>query len=113
MIISLVGFLNTWNLVIYFLCHFVIFVGVLYTAIHNRELTEWVVTPMWYLGLMSAFVCSTIIVQWTLGPENPISFWTLGQLGSIGSDVILASICAVYFFKTIKTDLAHRKNRHK
>lgn len=107
------GFFNTWNLLINFLCHAVVFVGILYTAIHNRELKEWVITPLWYLGLTSGFVCVTVLVQWVVGPEHPMSYWTLGQLGETGSHIILAAICGTLFLKTVKSDIENRKRRHK
>lgn len=113
MIVSLVGFFNTWNLLINFLTHLIVFVGILYVAIHNRELKDWIITPLWYLGLTSGFVCVTVIVQWTVGPEHPMSYWTLGQLGEIGSHIILACICGILFLQTIRSDIVHRKDRHK
>lgn len=113
MITSLIGFINSWTLLINFLCHLTVFVGLLYVAVHNRDLETWVITPLWYLGLTSGFVCITIITQWTIGPEHPMSYWTFGMVGEIGAHVILAAICAVLFLKTLKADIANRKHRQK
>ena len=113
MIVSIIGVFNTWALLINFLCHLIIFVGLLYVAVHNRELENWVITPLWYLGIMSGFVCTTIITQWVVGPEHPMSYWTFGMLGETGSHIILAAICFLLFAKTVKADLANRDKRQK
>lgn len=102
MITSIMAFFNTWTLLINFICHLSIFVGILYTAVHNSELTRWVVTPLWYLALISGFVVITILIQWVVGPEHPLSYWTLGQLGEAFSHVILALISLVLLVKTVQ-----------
>lgn len=111
MIVSIVGFLNSWTLLINFVCHITVFVGILYVAVHSRELSTWIITPLWYLGLTSGFVCTTIVTQWFAGPQHPMSYWTMGQLGEIGAHIILAFICFVLFVRTLKADLENSKHR--
>lgn len=113
MITALTAFFNSSTLLINFLCHSVVFIGILYVAIHNRELKSWVITPLWYLGLTSGFVCATIVVQWAVGPEHPVSYWTLGVLGEIASHIILATISFILFVKTLKADLNYKRLRKK
>lgn len=109
MIVTTIGFFNTWALLINFICHLVVFVGLLYVSVHNRELDTWVVTPLWYLGMCSGFVAVTIITQWVVGPQHPMSYWTFGQLGEIAGHILLAGICFVMFVKTIKSEILDRK----
>jgi FtsH-binding integral membrane protein len=111
MINTVVGFFNSWTLLINFVCHIFIFISVFYVAVHNRELKPWIITPLWWLALTSGFVCSTIVVQWAIGPEHPMSYWTLGTLGEIASHIILASITFTLFVQTLKQDLNCRKDR--
>jgi hypothetical protein len=113
MITSLAVFFNSWTLLLNFVSHFVVFIGILYVAIHNRELKSWVITPLWYLGLTSGFVCATIVVQWAVGPEHPMSYWTLGVVGEIMSHFVLAAISFILFIKTLKADLNYKRLRKK
>ena len=113
MITSIVTFFNSWQLLLNFLCHSTIFVSILYVAIHNRDLQNWIITPLWYLASISGFVALTIVIQWGIGPEHPLSYWTLGILGELGSHIALASIAVVLLVQTIKSDLLNRSKRYK
>lgn len=113
MITQLVAFFNSWTLLINFVCHSIIFVSVFYIAVHNHELKSWIITPLWWLASLSGFTASTVVVQWAIGPEHPMSYWTLGTLGEIGSHIVLALITFVMFLKTFKVEYHHHKERHK
>lgn len=113
MINEIVGFFNSWTLLINFVCHIIIFFSVFYVAVHNRELKPWIITPLWWLAITSGFTASTVVVQWAIGPEHPMSYWTLGVLGEITSHIILGIITLTLFIKTLKVDLDSRKDRHK
>jgi hypothetical protein len=111
MINTVVGFFNSWTLLINFVCHSLIFISIFYVAVHNRELKPWIITPLWWLAMTSGFVASTVVVQWAIGPEHPMSYWTLGTLGEITSGIILALISFTMFVQTLKHDLNCRKDR--
>lgn len=113
MITETVAFFNSWTLLINFVCHLTIFISVFYVAVHNRELENWIITPLWWLAAISGFTASTVVVQWAIGPEHPMSYWTLGVLGEIGSHLVLAMITFTLFVKTLRTDISSRKDRHK
>lgn len=112
MITEIVIFLNSVTVPVNFLCHLIIFVGTFYVAIHNRNIPQWHITPLWYLGLANLFVAITILVQWTVGPEHPLSYWNIGLVGESACDIILASIVLVMFAVTLRHDIINRKNRH-
>lgn len=111
MITSLVGFFNSWLMLINFICHTVVFGSIFYVAIHNREIPRWIITPLWYLAILSGFTACTVVIQWLSGPENPLSYWTLGVLGELSSHIVLAIIASALFLKTLKTDISQIKNR--
>lgn len=113
MITEIVAFFNSWTLLINFVCHAAIFVSVFYVAVHNRELKPWIITPLWWLAAISGFTAVTVVIQWAIGPEHPMSYWTLGVLGEISSHIVLAAICFTLFLQTIRLDLKYRKDRHK
>lgn len=111
MISSIVAYFNSWTMLINFICHTTIFGSILYVAIHNRDMPNWILTPLWWLAAISGFTATTVVVQWVAGPENPMSYWTLGILGEISSHIVLAIISFGLFLQTIKTDLQNRKKR--
>jgi len=113
MITSVVAFFNSWLMLINFFCHSAIFISILYVAVHNRDLQNWIITPLWYLASLSGFTALTIVTQWAVGPEHPMSYWTLGVLGELGSHIVLACISIILMLKTLKTDLENRSKRHK
>lgn len=113
MISTIIYFLATWQLPLNFLIHGTIFVGALYTAIHNRDLPDWVVTPLWYVGLTNLFTLITIVCQWSLGPEFYLSYWNIGALSETLSRLSIALIMFVLLVKTLQCDISNRCNRKK
>lgn len=111
MISFLNSFTNNFALIINFLAHFTIFIGAFYVAIHNRSLPQWHVTPLWYTGLCSLLVSITIMIQWTIGPEYPLSYWNAGVMCETLLHVSIAAIAAVMFTRTVLIDLRYRKKR--
>ena len=111
MIVSVHDFLVSWELPINFVCHSAIFIGTIYSAIHCRFLSDWFITPLWYIGLMSLFVATTIVCEWTLGSEFYLSYSNIGGLGEILSNIILAVMCLYLFNDTIKQDIKSKKLR--
>lgn len=110
MISSALDFVSASHLTLNFAAHLSIFVGALYTALHDKEMPHWVVTSMWYIGLISLFTSITILCQWTLGPEFPLSYWSIGILGETALNISVAFVLVVLMLKTVKADL---ENRHK
>jgi len=113
MISSALDFVSASHLTLNFAAHLSIFVGALYTALHNRDMPNWVVTPMWYIGLISLFTSITIVCQWAIGPEFPLSYWSMGILGETALNISVAVVLIILMLKTIKADLENRHNRHK
>jgi hypothetical protein len=112
MIYNIIVYLNGLTVPLNFISHTLIFIGSFYVAMHNRKLPQWHITPLWYLGLANFFVAITIIIQWTIGPEHPISYWNMGLAASTLCNIILASIVVIMFVITIGCDIIGRKNRH-
>lgn len=111
MIIELTLWLNHWEPVVNFILHIAIFVSMFYVAIHNRNLRKWQITPLWYAALASLLAGITILIQWTLGSEHPLSYWSIGRLAETLFNATVASIAVGMFLETIAADLKHRKKR--
>lgn len=113
MIADLSILLNSFNVPINFTNHMVIFAGSFYIAIHNRRIPQWHITPLWYLGLLNLFAGITILIQWCIGPEHPLSYWNLGLFAETLANCSLAAIVLIMFLHTVGHDLRERKKRRK
>jgi hypothetical protein len=113
MITSIIQFLNDYSLQlpINLIAHSVTFMGIFYVAIHNRNLNQLHITPLWYLGLASLFTSVTILLQYMIGPEFPLSYWNISLFAETLSNIMLAVISAVMFIGTVRSDLRERKKR--
>ena len=111
MITSLNVFTYHYEIIINFLAHFLIFLGTFYVALQNRNLPQWHITPLWYVGLASILVCITIVIQWTSGPENPLSYFNLGKLAETAVNVAVAAVATIMLVGTIRRDLYESKKR--
>lgn len=111
MISGLTMFTYNYEILINFIAHFVIFLGTFYVALQNRNLPQWHITPLWYVGLSSILVCITILVQWAVGPEEPLSYWNLGKLAETMVNVSVALVAAIMLVGTIRRDIYERKKR--
>ena len=111
MISVLNEFTNSYALSINFIAHIFIFIGTFYVALQNRNLPQWHITPLWYAGLCSLFVAITIILQWAIGPEFPISHYNMGLLGETLFNISVAAIAVIMLIGTVRTDLKNRKRR--
>lgn len=111
----MISTLNLWSymydVAINFIAHTIIFSGAFYIALHNRDLPQWHITPLWYVGLFSLLVSITIIVQWAIGPEHPLSYWNLGKLAETLVNCSVASIALVMLIRTLRSDLRGRRRR--
>ena len=112
MITDFLNFVYPYELAMSFVCHTVIFLGGLYSAIHSRMLPQWTATCIWYIGLASLFNSIIIIFDWTLGPAHPMAYSNLGLLGSALQHVALAVSVAILFVNTLWKDIVLRKNRN-
>lgn len=104
-------FTNQYALIINFFAHLIIFIGSFYVALQNRNLPQWHVTPLWYAGLCSVFVCLTIVFQWVIGPEFPLSYWNAGIMGETLLNIAIAAIALIMLIRTVRLDLNYRKKR--
>lgn len=113
MITFLNAFTYTYEIIINFIAHFLIFVGAFYVALQNRNLPQWHVTPLWYVGLSSILVCVTIIVQWSIGPEHPMSYFNLGNLAETAVNIAVAAVATIMLIGTVRRDLHESKKRRR
>lgn len=111
MITALNVFTYNYEIVINFIAHFLIFLGSFYVALQNRNLPQWHITPLWYVGLCSISVCITIVVQWAIGPEHPISYFNLGKLAETAVNVSVAAVATIMLVGTVRRDLHESKKR--
>ncbi len=113
MITSIIQFLNDYGLQlpINLIAHSIIFTGTFYVALHNRNLKHWHITPLWYVGLASLFTAITILLQYMVGPEFPLSYWNLSLFTETLSNISLAAIAAIMFIGTVRSDLKGRRKR--
>jgi hypothetical protein len=113
MITEMINFFNVHQPIVNFISHMLIFMGTFYVAIHNRNLPPWHITPLWYVGVFSLLTAFTIVCQWAIGPEFPLSYWNLGQLAESLVDLALASIATIMLIGTIRQDIRESKKRKK
>ena len=111
MITSVMTIFIQHQIVINFVSYFFIFLGTFYVALHNRKMPQWAVCPLWYVGLFSLLTCVTIICQWAIGPEHPLSYWNLGQLTQSLVYVTLAIMSVLSLAITVKKDISESKKR--
>ena len=100
-----------YDMLINFFAHFLIFVGTCYVALQNRKLPQWHITPLWYVGLFSFFTSVTIVCQWAIGPEFPLSYWNLGKLSETAVNVSVAAVAVIMLISTVRRDLRESKKR--
>lgn len=111
MISELMVSVNSYNVIVSFMLHIVIFISTFYIVLHDRTLPQWCITPLWYLGLIHLFTASTVVVQWTIGPEHPLSYWNMGLFGEVLCNVALAAIVVIMFALTVRQDIIGSKSR--
>lgn len=113
MITEAILFLNSYNMIINLVCHLLTFIGTFYIALHSRKTPQWIITPMWYLGLVSLIICATIITQYISGPTHPLSYLNLGTIIEYLSNIIMTFIILSLFMVTVKDDVSYSKHRRK
>lgn len=111
MISNLNVFTYEYEILINFIAHFLIFTGAFYVALQNRNLPQWHITPLWYVGLSSILVCITIVIQWAVGPEHPLSYWNLGKLAETAVNVAVATVATIMLIGTVRKDIHEAKKR--
>lgn len=111
MITHITLILNQYEPAINFILHLAIFISMFYVAIHNRYLRKWQITPLWYAGLTSLLASITVLIQWTIGPEHPLSYWSIGRLTEILFNLTVTIIAVGMFIDTIIEDIGNRKKR--
>ena len=94
-----------------FISHLVIFLGGAYIALHSRQIPIWLRTPLWYVGASSLLTAITILFQWVLGDEFPLSYSNIGLFCEIMLNVNLSIAVALMFFSTISKDIKGYKSR--
>jgi hypothetical protein len=113
MITALIELMDPLAMLINFICHLIIFLGGFYVALHSRVLPNWLVTCVWYIGLASLLIDITYLIEWTIGPESPLSFSHIGKISDAISHMIIAFTVWLVFVNTLLKDIkakAKRKN---
>jgi hypothetical protein len=111
MIIWLNEFNYVHELLINFIAHLIIFIGAFYVALQNRKLPQWHITPLWYVGLFALTTNITIVFQWAIGPEFPMSYYNLGRLTETLLNVAVAAVAGIMLIGTIRRDIKYAKQR--
>lgn len=111
MIMNFLNWIDAYSTVINFICYIIIFLGGFYVAIHSRVLPKWATTCIWYIGLSSLLVAGTIIVEWTLGQQHPLSYFIMGHATEVIMNTNLALMVVMLFFHTIYHDIKHKTLR--
>lgn len=111
MISQIISEIAAFSNIINFICYIIIFIGGFYVAMHSRILPNWATTSIWYLGLSSFFVASTIAIEWIFGQHHPFSHFMMGDFGEIVMNINLCAVVFFLFFHTIYHDLKSRKER--
>jgi len=93
---------NEFVLPITFIATLLIFIGTFYVAMFNKNLKQWHVTPLWYVGLSALFVTLSILVQWTTGSDNPLSYDNVGLMGTTFFVCTVASISTIMLVGTVR-----------
>lgn len=110
MITQLNIFTYEYEIIINFIAHILIFLGTFYVALYNRKLPQWHITPLWYVGLTSLLVCVTIVIQWSIGSEHPMSYWNLGKLAETAVNVSVATVSTIMLIGTVRRNLIKNKS---
>lgn len=111
MLAEIITSIDSYSNTINFICYTIVFFGGLYIALHSRLLPKWAATCIWYLGLSSFFVASTIVVEWVFGQHHPLSHFMLGHFGEMIMNLNLAIMVFFLFFHTVYHDFKHKKDR--
>lgn len=86
--------------VVDFVLSLVIFLGALYVLLRNEKLPKWHVTPLWYLGTTSLLSALSIVFEWMLGKDFPLSYYNVGVYLDIATKAFLAWIAITFFTVT-------------
>lgn len=96
-----------------FVCYLIIFMSSFYVAIHARNVPNWLITSVWYIGVMAFLSLTTIIIELFFGPEHPLSNKNLGTLTETMLLVVLAVTMGTKLYCTIIADIKGSKSRKK
>jgi hypothetical protein len=105
------GFLLAVTLPLNLLSYVIIFIGSFYIALHCRNLPNWLVTPMWYTGISAFLTGLSIILQWILGEDFPLSYYNTGLMCELMLHISLGITIGLLFFNTVRKDIDGAKRR--
>ncbi len=106
-------FLTNINVPLTFICNFMIFLGGFYVAIHSRIMPTWTVTCIWYLGLSGLLTSITILLDWVMGSDFPLSYTQIGIVPDMIQYIILSFSVWLLFANTVWSDIKGRRDRNK
>lgn len=111
MLTEFVAMVDTYSNIVNFICYTLVFFGGFYVALHSRLLPTWASTSIWYLGVSSFFVATTIVVEWVFGQHHPFSHFMMGHFGEMIINLNLAIMVGFLFFHTVYQDFRNKKDR--
>lgn len=108
---QLISFLKEYELVINFFCHFTVFIGGFYIAIHSRKIATWLRTCLWYIGCSSFLITISVVLQWVLGADFELSYANTQIISHTLLYMWIVITTLVFFLKTVAIDIKHSKQR--
>lgn len=97
-------------LLVYFLVYTFTFSCSLYIAIHNKNIPNWIITPLWYIGLSSAFTGITILLEWIYGDQFCMGYSKIGFIGELAFAASVGATLGILFANTLREHQAKVKN---
>jgi hypothetical protein len=111
MIREVVNMIENLSPILNFTSGLVVFLGGGYVALHSREIPKWVMTCLWYTGLLGLLVSLTITVEWVYGDLHPLSHFQIGRSIETLLLLSLAITVGIMFFNTVWKDYLGAKSR--
>lgn len=113
MIVSAMEFFQETRHFVDFVCYLIIFMSSFYVAIHARNIPNWLITSVWYIGVMAFLSLITIVIELFFGPEHPLSNKNLGTLTETMMLIVIAITMGTKLYCTIVEDIKGSKSRKK
>lgn len=113
MLTELALILENYGHLINIITYSVIFIGGFYVALHSRVMPVWLITCLWYIGVSSALIVITIVLELVYGQLFPGSYFLIGIIPETLLKISLLTTVGLLFLKTVFEDLKGSKQRTK
>lgn len=84
------------------IAHTLIFLGSLRVAWSETKLPKWLVTCLWYIGLAACFNALSIVFQYLIGPQFPLSYWNINLMSETLLNITVAITAVALLCSTTK-----------